>query len=287
MKKTIFTLDIDNYEPDIFALTLPLMKIHAHKIKADICIIESKVIKGPHPGFEKFQIFKLGAEMGNDWNIFFDSDTLIHPDYFDVTEVIPKDITVSHGTDFVPIRFRPDSYFKRDGRYIGKGNWCAYVSDWCLDYFHPLEDMTYEEATQNVFPTIAELEAGITANHLAEDYIISRNIARYGLKHVLVKDVAAKYGQDFAYCRNLTTTGQYVNGGPLFHQYIFSTEQKVVLMKQQLRAWGLQSEPVTVPDNVPSTTTADEASALLVMDNGNSATFTKSDVQAIVTEADK
>lgn len=253
MKKTLFTLNIDNYEPDIFAMTLPLLKMYAYKIKADLCIIRDKVINGPHPGFEKFQIYKLGREMKNDWNIFLDSDTLVHPDFFDPTEILPKDVTASHGSDFVPIRFRPDEYFKRDGRYIGKGNWCAFVSDWCLDYFHPLEDMTFEQAAANVFPTVPELESGVTAAHLAEDYVVSRNIARYGLKHVLIAEILGKYGRNLGYCRNRFANGQQADGGPLYHQYTYSGEQKVILMQKQIREWGIEGHPVFFPAPEPET----------------------------------
>jgi hypothetical protein len=179
--------------------------------------------------YEKFQIYGLARESGADWNIFFDADTLIHPNFPDPTTLLTKDTTCSYGTDFVPIRFYPpEKYFKRDGRWIGKGNWCAIASNWCLDYWHPLDDITFEEAVSYIHPTIDELQSGlIDPMHLIDDYVVSRNIARYGLKHVLIPDLCAQYKVQAA----------------LFHQYLVPPEKKVVMMQQQLKAWK-----VSVPD---------------------------------------
>jgi hypothetical protein len=269
MKKTLFTLNIDNYQPDITALTYPLMKMYAHKIGADFAVIDKRKLTlpgenmaGGFPGLEKFQIYELGKEMQNDWNIFIDPDALVHPDFFDPTAFLPKDTTAAYSSsDFVPIRFRADKYFMRDGRMIGKGNWFSVVSDWCLDYYHPLDDITLAEAQAMCFPMHDELTAPkpMSGYNMVEDMLVSRNIARYGLKHVLMPDILAKFGLNLNYINlgQIQTPQGMMNqfGGPLFHTYLPTPEQKVVQMQQQLKQWGIEinPKPIVIPGEIKET----------------------------------
>ena len=183
VKKVVFTLNVDNYLPDLTEITLPYLKGWADKIEADFHVISERKFPDMPVTYEKFQIWDLahGEFADRDWFIYLDLDALIHPDCADFTAALPKDTTCSHGTDFTPNRFRPDKYFLRDGRFFGKGNWCAIFSDWCLDYYHPLDDITLAEAVSNIFPTQDERNFGITAEHLIDDWLVSRNISRYGL----------------------------------------------------------------------------------------------------------
>jgi hypothetical protein len=225
MKKTLYTLAVDGFEPDITALTFPLLKGYADKIGADFHVITERKHPDKPPVFEKFQIWDLSREHANDWNLFFDADALIHPDMFDVTSVVGKDMTLSYGTDFTPMRFAPDRYFLRDRRWIGKGNWCLIASDWCVDIWHPLDDITFEKAVSNIHPTVEESKSGvIRPEHLIDDYIVSRNIARFGLKHVLIPDLCQSFG---------------VPCGFFYHEYRVSGEKKVLLLKAKLREWGV------------------------------------------------
>jgi hypothetical protein len=263
MKKTLFTLSIDNYQPEITALTFPLMKLYADKIGADFHVITERklTLPGQHmaggfPGLEKFQIYELGKEMKNDWNMFVDPDCLIHPDFFDVTALISKDITVAYSSsDFVPIRFKPDEYFMRDGRFFGKGNWFGICSDWCLDYFHPLDDITLEEAQGRCSPMVEERTAAkpMSGYNMVEDWLVSRNIARYGLKHLLVTEIIAKWGRNLNYIPTMVMTPQgpqRQDSGPLFHVYLPDADQKVIMMQNQLKAWNLNVETVVIPATV-------------------------------------
>jgi hypothetical protein len=222
MKKTVYTLCVDNYAPEITELTFPYLFTWAEKIEADIYVIEDRKFPEAPPVYEKFQIYDLSAERQDDWSIFVDADALIHPDFFDITSVLNKDTTLSNGTDFTPHRFRPNGYFLRDGRMIGKGNWFAVFSDWCRDYYKPL-DISFEEAIANIFPTVDETNFGMTACHLIDDYTVSRNIARYGLKHKLVTD--------------FNFPG--MSTGLLSHQYLMSIEEKVIFLNKQLQLWKL------------------------------------------------
>jgi hypothetical protein len=229
MKKTVYTMSINNeYAPDICAITFPLLKKYAEKIEADFFVIHERKFPDWPFACEKFQLYELAKEHKNDWSIFFDADTLVHPDFFDVTSVLSKDMTCSNGTDFSLQRFKADEYFLRDGRFIGKGNWLGVTSDWCLDYWKPLDDITQEEAISRITPTYGEQLFGITSRYLLDDYIVSRNIAKYGLKHMLIS--------------NIEYTGLPKESSYLYHQYLMHDEQKVVEMERVLKLWNIDKE---------------------------------------------
>lgn len=224
IKKAIFTLCVDNYAPEVTEITFPLLKHYAKKIQAEFVIIKDRKFPDWPPVYEKLQIHHLGHEMQNDWNIYIDADALVHPDMIDLTTVLPKDTVAHHGSDFASHRWRYDSYFLRDGRHIGSGNWLTLGSDWCLDLWRPLDDLTLEEAVQCIHPTVDEKNSGcFDASHLIDDYTLSRNIARFGLKFQTVRAVMEKIGHP----------------GLLWHQYLIPIDQKVSEMKRVLVEWRL------------------------------------------------
>jgi len=226
-KKCIYTLNINGFAPEVTELTYPLIKAYAKKIEADFYIIKERKFPDWPPVYEKTQIYELAQEMENDWNIYIDSDALVHPDCIDLTLLIPKDTVMHHGSDFSPIRWREDRFFHRDGRHIGSGNWLTLGSDWCIELWKPLDDLSLEEARQNIFPTADERNAGVfDPSHLIDDYTLSRNIAKYGLKFMTVRALLEKIG--------------FQGGGPFFwHQYLAPAEVKVQEMKNVLKRWGV------------------------------------------------
>jgi hypothetical protein len=225
LKKTIFTLNVNGYAPEITELTYPLIKHYAAKVGADFHVIKERKWPQAAPVYEKLQIYELAQEMGNDWNIFIDSDTLIHPDFPDMTNHLHKDTVAHNGRDLADIRWRYDRYFYRDGRNIGSCNWFAVASDWCIDLWHPLDDLTLEEAYANIFTTVQETNTVITPDHLIDDYTLSRNIAKYGLKFTTFKEILKGLAIDQNFW--------------LWHQYTMPIEQKVVEMKKVLKQWQL------------------------------------------------
>lgn len=226
-KKTVFTLCVDNYAPEITEITFPLLKAYADKIRADFHIITERKFPEYPPVYEKIQIYELAQQMENDWNIYIDADALIHPDLMDLTEMLPKDTVAHHGKDFAPIRWKLDRFFRRDGRFIGSGNWFTIASDWCIELWKPCEDMTLEEIYSNISPTVNERTSGcFDRTHLIDDYILSRNIAKYGLKFKVIREMMTDIG--------------FPNGGYFFwHAYTMPIEQKVREMRQILAEWRL------------------------------------------------
>ena len=221
LKKTVFTLNVDNYAPEITELTYPLLRRYAQKIGADFHMITERKFPGFPPVYEKLQIHKLGQKMKNDWNIYVDSDALIHPDFFDVTEFLTKDTVCHNGSDMANNRWRYDKYFRRDGRNIGSCNWLTIASDWCLDLWQPLE-IPFEEALENIFPIQNELNTVVTKEHLIDDYTLSRNIARFGLKFKTIAQIM----------NDIRDGGTY-----LWHQYTIPVPDKVKDMRRILANW--------------------------------------------------
>lgn len=227
VKKTVFTLCIDNYSPEITAITFPLLHHYAKKIGADFHVIKDRKFPGFPPVYEKLQIYELGQSMENDWNLYIDADALVHPSMVDLTCLLPKNTVLHNGSDFANVRWKYDRYFLRDGRNIGSCNWFTLGSDLCIDLWHPLDDLTLEEAVENIYPTINEMTCGVMdRSHLIDDYTLSRNIAKYGLKF-----------ETF-----LSMQGRMMEGprGFLWHRYAIPNQQKIAEMNEVLKQWRVK-----------------------------------------------
>lgn len=225
-KKTIFTLRVDNYAPEICEITYPLLKHYAKKIGADFYTIKDRKFPDWPPVYEKLQIYELAKEMENDWNIYIDSDTLVHPDFFDVTEHLTKDTVCHNGRDMAGNRWTYDRFFRRDGRNIGSCNWFTVASDWCIELWRPIDDLTRDQIIERIHPVVDELKSIITAEHLIDDYTLSRNISKYGLKFTTIRDIEKRL----------------FDGAPgfLWHQYTIPIEQKVIEMHKILKGWKVE-----------------------------------------------
>lgn len=226
--KTIYTLNIDNHIPEITALTFPLIRRYAEKIGAGFQIINKRKFPEFPITYEKLQIYELGKK--NEWNLHIDSDCLIHPDTPDFTEHINKDTVVFHGKDQASIRWKFDNYFRRDGRNIGTCSWFVISSDWTHDLWKPLtsQDPPKEAIMSRIYPTNAEVQAGLwDKGHLFDDYVISRNLARYGLKHKTIRD-------------NLLPELNMQDCGFFFHEYLITPQKKLEAIQNTIKLWDLK-----------------------------------------------
>jgi hypothetical protein len=197
----IYTLCVDNYAPEITRLTFPFMRYFAEKIGADFNVITERKFPGwPHP-CEKWQLYELSERHERRTTVFFDADVLIHPETVDFTQWIPRDHCANNGCDMANVRVNYDRYFLRDGRNIGTCGWLIVASDWTRDIFQPPDDLTLEECIARCHPILDELRPAIDhphaivdKAHLVDDFIMSRNVARYGLKYVTLGEVLKKVG---------------------------------------------------------------------------------------------
>ena len=225
IQKTIYTLNLDMaYEPVIWALTLPFIENYARKIQAKVFVITERKFETWPPVMEKLQIYDLGRANKSDWHLFCDADTLISPEFFDLTQLVAKDTVLHNGKDFGCIRWSMDDpYFLRDGRWLGSCDWFTMASDWCLDLWRPPDDLTLEEATKRISLTIEErLKGQMEPSHLIDDYLLSRNIARFGLKFTTVGDIVDQLRGN-GHPRGL-------NNPYLWHQYNMPTREKAQKM---------------------------------------------------------
>jgi|SRR5580698_5522882 hypothetical protein len=236
-KKTIYTLVVDDYAPQITDLTFPLMAAYADKIGAELVVIRDRLCTlSSFGGFhqwpvtlEKFQTARLARERGDDWSIFIDADTLINPEFFDVTEHLPRDTVAHNGKDMAGVRWTYDEYFRRDGRHFGSCSWLVIASSWCVEDLWRLPELSYEETLRRIHITIGEHNSGnCRSEHLIDDYTLSRNIARFGLKTDTVTDICGRLGWK-------APDGKAFNPG-LWHQYTISVEDKVRRMLGVLSA---------------------------------------------------
>lgn len=232
-KKCIYTLNIDNYSPEITALTYPYLENYAKRIGADFRVITKRNFPEWPLTYEKLQIYRITQSDKNDWSIYVDSDCLIHPDTPDFTLYMTKDTVAHFNCDMAGIRWRYDRFFQRDGRNIGSANWFAIASDWCLDLWKPLDDLTPDQAIANIRPTQIELAHGITAEHLIDDYALSRNIARYGLKFTTISKLLERIGMP---------------GVSFFHhQYTATEAEKVVQIAKAKEIWACLAKGEQIP----------------------------------------
>lgn len=223
MKKTLWLLNINDYAPELTEITYPLIRHYARKIDADVQVITERRFPDWPVEYEKLQIYDLGA--GNDWNLYIDSDALVHPDLFDITEILPKDTVLHNGRDIAGNRWKYDRFFRRDGRHIGSCNWFTLASDWCIDLWEPLQDLTLEQAVANISLVNNEAISGVMGpEHLIDDYTLSRNIARYGLKFETLQGLRQRIGD---------------NGDYLWHIYTESLDEKMRQMKEVLANWKI------------------------------------------------
>jgi hypothetical protein len=243
-RRTIYTLALEGYAPDLIAVTFQLIRRYAQKIEAEFVVIDKKKFNR-YPTYEKFQIWDLMKERDDEWSIFFDADTMVHPDFPDILTMLPKDTTCSgYSSDFTPLRFRPDTPFLRDGRYLGKGTWFIVCSEWTREIWHPIDesDITYEQCVENIFPTNDEIvKIKKTPESLIDDYVASRNIAKCGLKHTVLTELCPKFNcpMGVEIMQNTPQGQQKVVGPYLQHDYNRALDVKHVWTDQVLKTWGV------------------------------------------------
>ena len=227
IKKTIYTLNVPppgqkEYAPEITRITYPLLRHYAKRIGADFHIITERKFPGWPVVYEKLQIYTLGVENHDDWLSYIDSDALVHPETPDWTEFLRPDTVAHNGTDMAAIRWRYDDYFRRDGRNIGSCNWNTIASSMCRDLWTPL-DITLEQAIENIYPTVEETLTVVERSHLIDDYTLSRNIARYGLKVKTLLELQKDIG---------LASGDFYD-----HLYTLPIDKKVEHMNEVLKRW--------------------------------------------------
>jgi hypothetical protein len=224
-RRTLYTLVVDNYAPDIIAMTIPLMATWAAKVGAELAVMTERRFPDWPVQCEKFQIPEHAARRNDEWSMFLDADTLLHPDYPDIFEYLDRGTIYHDRVECSTTRYEPDRYFRRDGRYLSPGNWCCIASEWTRDdlYSFPPE-LSRAEVEARIHPHVNELALGVRAPGLIDDYLMARNAARFGLKRLMLDSLLKPL----------------LLNNVMWHNYLLTDTQKVVEMHKTLKLWGLE-----------------------------------------------
>lgn len=181
MKKAcVHVVVINNWFPELCALTLPLIEEWASNIKADFNLITKPKFEGWPANYERFQIWEQGREYF--WNINIDADFIVNPELEDVTDNDPA-IVRAEAYMNASTFFHENHYFLRNGRNVGMSDNFILSSQWTHDVWTPL-DMTYDEAKLHC----------IRDPRQVSEFAVTLNIARFGLKcSGAVKDKSKLY----------------------------------------------------------------------------------------------
>lgn len=253
VKRILWTLNVGNYAPDITAITYPLIKEYARKIRAEFRIIDKPYDLGVEDCkiSGKFHLFELAKAERDTWSIYLDSDALVHPDAFDYCACLDRvddhgrPSVFSFGRDFAYERFHPDALrstyvkgLKDDkgedmpqtaGEGIGMCTWFIIVSDLSAQLWEP--PMDPDAAIEQIQPTVQERHIK-TARSLLDDYQTSINAAKYNLSVTFAHQV-----HDIARLPKLS----------FWHTHLLTESQKVKQMKDVIHnIWRLNDTPADV-----------------------------------------
>jgi hypothetical protein len=170
MSKSVWAVLVGNYQPELCKITIPSIRSYAERIGASFRLITERKWPNAAPPYEKLQAYSLGE--GNDWNIIVDADIMIEDRMHDITKVIPGTHVASWMCYDPAKEFPADEYFYRDGRRIGVATSFLAVPRACRDALTPFGDDELEAVI-----------ASIRRPFIVDEYCVSRNVARYGLKY--------------------------------------------------------------------------------------------------------
>ena len=168
IKKTVYTVCVNNYLPEICSITIPTIQAYAGKIGANFHLITERKFPEFPPTYEKMQVFELGVD--NDWNILIDADIILSKNMPDLTLRISPFYVATYMLYQADLLFSADPYFLRDGRRIGVCTNFVVTSKMCHDVWTPLEygwDIAKNKTKRE---------------HIIDEFCFSRNLARFGLK---------------------------------------------------------------------------------------------------------
>jgi hypothetical protein len=224
IKKLIVTMNIGDYVPQLYGMTSHFLEKYAKKINAEVKIISER--KFPEHGlyWEKFQTYELSREY--DFTLFLDADVLIHPDTPDILSFLNKNEILFKG-NYTFKYSQDDIYFRRDARYLDIEACIHAASDWTRDLWNPECELTDEDIEKNIFPYQNERNFGYSTKngYYLDEWQMSRNVAKYGLKAIHARDLFGKFG---------TTYEQFI-----YHEFPVRNEDKPELYHRKIIEWKL------------------------------------------------
>jgi hypothetical protein len=184
MRKLIHVVNINDFFPELFALTYPTIRSYAERNGYMINMITERKFPDYPINYEKMQVYEDGKDA--EVNILCDADMLIHPQFPDVTEFLKRDSIAFNDNYNISWKYHVDRirYFMRDGRDVGIATNFVVSSDLTHDVWEPLslsqkdiEDLAKKENTDTGGAD------GRGWGHYADEFALSYNMAKYGLKY--------------------------------------------------------------------------------------------------------
>ena len=184
MRKLIHVVNINDFFPELFALTYPTIRSYAERNGYMINMITERKFPDYPINYEKMQVYEDGKDA--EVNILCDADMLIHPEFPDVTEFLKRDSIAFNDNYNISWKYHVDRirYFMRDGRDVGIATNFVVSSDWTHDVWEPLslsqkdiEDLAKKENTDTGGAD------GRGWGHYADEFALSYDMAKYGLKY--------------------------------------------------------------------------------------------------------
>ncbi len=184
MRKLIHVVNINDFFPELFELTYPTIRSYAERNGYMINMITERKFPDYPINYEKMQVYEDGKDA--EVNILCDADMLIHPEFPDVTEFLKRDSIAFNDNYNISWKYHVDRirYFMRDGRDVGIATNFVVSSDWTHDVWEPLslsqkdiEDLAKKENTDTGGAD------GRGWGHYADEFALSYNMAKYGLKY--------------------------------------------------------------------------------------------------------
>ncbi len=184
MRKLIHVVNINNFFPELFALTYPTIRSYAERNGYMINMITERKFPDYPINYEKMQVYEDGKDA--EVNILCDADMLIHPEFPEVTKFLKRDSIAFNDNYNISWKYHVDRirYFMRDGRDVGIATNFVVSSDWTHDVWEPLslsqkdiEDLAKKENTDTGGAD------GRGWGHYADEFALSYNMAKYGLKY--------------------------------------------------------------------------------------------------------
>ena len=184
MKKLIHVLNINDFFPELFALTFPTIQSYAQKHGFQINLITERKFPDYPINYEKMQVFRDG--MGATLNMLCDADMLIHPEFPDVEQIVnPKTVAFNDNYN-ISQKYRTEKipYFVRDGRDVGIATNFVVTSNITHDLWEPLP-LSPQQICDLAVPNNdrREDEWNRGWGHYADEFALSFNLAKYGLKY--------------------------------------------------------------------------------------------------------
>jgi len=227
MKKALVTLRIGDYLPELWRLLAPFMEAWARKIGAEFIVLTERKLThegcGKPLNYEKFQIYDIAPHY--DWTFFLDSDAFINIDTPDWSEMVnDKSFCMFNGIDNRLNRFRATNYSRRSGSRVGACTWNVICSDWTADLWTPPDN--FAAAVENITLQWNEARSGHCPQaHLIDDYQLSENVARFGLKVKTLVSICDEMKHPYYYFTHIYNVDPY---------------EKIKIMRARLDEMGIR-----------------------------------------------